>query len=581
MPRCAGVGGPQAFLVVAVAVLVSLAGLLATGSLAGATTNLAKVSGQGSTYAALAFQQWIAGVQTADGLNVNYTATGSPAGLSAYAAQTTTFAGTEAEFSELYSTTPDVDAKVPRGFAYTPDVAGAVAVMYHVQSAGGTTVNYLHLTPLTIARIFMGYIKTWTSPTISAENPLPDGKDLVLPHEPITLDLRAGQSGTTALFYDWVKHSDPSQFTTWAKANGFSTTNRVWEVDDGYPGGFGQGPEFDNFTGSDEQAEAIAARTGLGSIGYDEFGYAFVYHDNVAWVENASGNWTQPYAKNIAAALKSAVLAPTTSQTLVGVYNSTTPEAYPMSAYSYILYQCAPTSTRPTCKEPYPSGATINTMSKFMRYIACTGQVKMATIGYSPLPADLSQFLANAIGYMSGQPPATLSASNCANPQFQGNLGVGATPPPDPIAVAITASAKSGGHAAATTGTSSAGNNGTGSSAAKKAAGGPGGSGTGSGTTTTTAPGAAAAVGSTGSGTESVGGGTSTYRPMDPAAYDGPATIGAAPPWPWVVLVLFLLLPVAWLTVLTGRRRRTGGAAESGSMPPGSTLPSRPGRDHA
>ena len=92
---------------------------------------------------------------------------------------------------------------------------------------------------------------------------------------------------------------------------------------------------------------------GLWSIGYDEFGYAKVYHDDVAWIENASGQWVQPYALNIAAALQTAVLAPDTSQTLINVYASTNPLAYPISAYSYILYQCAPTPTRPTCKSKY------------------------------------------------------------------------------------------------------------------------------------------------------------------------------------------------------------------------------------
>ena len=48
---------------------------------------------------------------------------------------------------------------------------------------------------------------------------------------------------------------------------------------------------------------------------------------------------------NIAAALQSAVLAPDTSQNLTGVYTSTNPLAYPISAYSYILVQCAPTPT--------------------------------------------------------------------------------------------------------------------------------------------------------------------------------------------------------------------------------------------
>jgi phosphate transport system substrate-binding protein len=593
--RRAAVGSLRSAVALATAVLAAFFGLVATGAVAGASSTLASVTGQGSTYAALAFQTWTQGAQVDDGLNVNYTSTGSPAGLSSYAVGTATFAGTEAEYTELYPNTPGANTKVPRGFAYTPDVAGAVAVMYHValNSTGSDPVTYLHLSPLTVARIFMGIITTWTSPTISKDN-----KGLVLPHEQIKLDLRSGQSGTTALFYDWVKHSDPSQYATWVGANGFPPPNeRVWEVDDGTsPGGFGHGgSQYNDLGGSDQQAEAIAAGTGLWSIGYDEFGYAFVYHDDVAWIENASGNWTQPYAKNIAAALKSAVLAPTTSQTLAGVYASTTPTAYPMSAYSYILYQCATTPTRPTCKGQYSSQGVINTMSKFMRYIACTGQVKMATIGYSPLPADLSQFLANAIGYMTNSAPETLTASDCDNPQFKGNLGVGATPPPDPTVgkTSLGSGPGGGGSSSSSSGGGSGASNASSSSAASSTSGSSvssggsasQGSGTGHaasgtsaagthGATTTTAAGVAAAVGSTKAGTQAVGGGTTSITP-DPVVYRGPATVGPSPPWPWLVVVLLLLIPVAWVTVSLSRRRRTtqasgsdGTSSGTSSVPP-------------
>ena len=559
-------------LAVIVAMAAVVAGLLATGAVASASTTLSPVNGQGSTYAALAFTTWTEKAQD-QGLNVNYTPTGSPQGLSAFTQNTATFAGTEGEYSELYPDTATANTRVARGFAYTPDVAGAVAIMYHVAltSAGKVAVTYLHLSPLTVARIFMHIITTWTSPTISKDN-----KGLVLPREPITLDLRSGQSGTTALFYDFVKHADPSQFATWANNNQFPTASRVWDVVT-TPSGFGKGPGFESFSGSDQQAESLSAPSGLWSIGYDEFGYALQYNDDVAWMENASGNWVLPYAKNIAAALKSAVLAPTTSQTLSGVYTSATPTAYPASYYSYILYQCAPTPTRATCKKPYASQGVMNTMAKFMRFVACTGQVTMANIGYSPLPAQLAQFMANAIGYMTGQPAETLSASNCADPQFKGNLGVGATPPPDPTKSVTklgtgprgTSSSSTGGGATTGSGTSSSASGST-SASSGTTSGGSGGGAAGStgsvaasGATTTTAVGGVAAVGSTGSGAQAVGGGSTDYRANDPVAYDVPAVTGATAPWIWLLIVLLLLLPVAWLTF--GRRLRRSGPQPAAS----------------
>ncbi len=126
--RCVRPAIPALALVL-VAVLVLL---VDAGAPAGAAN--APANGQGSTYAALAFQQWTQSVQN-QGLNLNYTATSSPAGLEAYGQNTADFAGTEAEFSELLPGSP---VNVPRGFEYTPDVAGATAIMYNVSlSASG------------------------------------------------------------------------------------------------------------------------------------------------------------------------------------------------------------------------------------------------------------------------------------------------------------------------------------------------------------------------------------------------------------------------------------------------------------
>jgi phosphate transport system substrate-binding protein len=540
-------------------VVASSSVLLLVGTGAAGATTYAEINGQGSTYAALAFQTWTESLQR-QGLNVNYTATGSPAGLTAYSQNTADFAGTEAEYSELYADTPHgtPNQRVPRGFAYTPDAAGAVSIMYHVAitATGRDVVTYLHLSPTTIAKIFIGQIKNWDSPTISADN-----KGLVLPNKPINVDYRSGQSGTTALFYDFVKHEVPTQFTPWAQHCGFNPTYRVWQITDCSDGAtFAQ---QSSWSSSDQQAQFVSSSAGLWSIAYDEFGYAKVYNDDVAWVENASGNWVQPYATNIAAALASAVLAPTTSQTLAGVYTSTNPLTYPISAYSYILYQCASTSTRPTCKGPYTSTGVMNTMAKFMRYVACTGQINMAQIGYSPLPTQLSQFLANSIGYMTGQAPVQLAPTNCANPQFKGgSLGVGSSPPADPTAgvASLGPGPGSGGSASSGSGAASSGAAAS-TSAAGKASSAHG--------TTTTAP-----AGVAGGSTASVGGGSgaSTWLKTDPTADVGPPP-GGVPPWALVALVIILLAPVAILTRV-GRRRRV---AASASQRPGSGPAGPPG----
>ena len=387
--------------------LVLLAVVIATSvpivlASAAAAAPLTAVTGQGSTDAALAFSQWIADT-TSMGLNVNYTATSSVAGLQAYADNTADFAGSEAEFSSLGPT------DVPRGYAYAPDLAGGTAVMYNVEDTAGRAVSSLHLSRLTVAKIFSGIITNWDDPAISADN-----KGLVLPNHPITVVGRSGQSGATALFYDFVDQTDPTDFAQWAASNGFNPSSRVLEID--------QGPEtasWQFYSGPDQQAEAISSPGGIWSIGYDEFSYAKIYNDNVAWIQNQSGNWVLPQAGNITAALQSAVLAPDTSENLDGVYTSMDPAAYPISNYSYFVYQCAPSADTPTCVTPYADPGQINTLAQFMRYIACAGQVKMPEIGCAALPPQLSQLMGDAIGSMTGQPAEQLTAQNCANPEFQ------------------------------------------------------------------------------------------------------------------------------------------------------------------
>jgi phosphate transport system substrate-binding protein len=399
--------------VVAGIILVALLFCIPTS--AGATP--AAVNGSGSSYVALAMQEWVAAGQTS-GLKINYLATGSPAGLTAFGQNLIDFAGTEAEFSALQS-----GAEPARGYQYVPDVAGAIATMYNVSDTAGRKVDYLHLSRRTAARIFTGDICSWSDPAIKDDN-----KGLVLPDKQINVVYRGGQSGTTALFYDFVAHVAPDIFGPWAAKNQLPTNVRIIQLDSSP----GFACKTQAFQGSDQIAQYIGSAAGAWSIGYDEFGFAKTYKVPAAWIQNASGAWVQPYSPNISAALEGATLRPDLSQELSGVYNSPNPAAYPISAYSYLVTQCAPTADRPTCKGAYTNPGVTETLSTWMRYIACDGQINMAAIGYSPLPPNLSQEIANSIARMQGTAPEKLTPANCSNPRFAGNVGAAA--PPDPLA---------------------------------------------------------------------------------------------------------------------------------------------------
>ncbi|MEI7592500.1 MAG: substrate-binding domain-containing protein [Actinomycetes bacterium] len=474
----------------------------------------AAVNGSGSTYVGLAMQQWVADGQT-NGLKVNYSPVGSPPGLSSFAQNLTDFAGTEAEFTALNGTNPT------RGYQYVPDVAGAIAVMYNVPDKAGNKVDYLHLSRRTVARIFTGDISNWNDPAISADN-----KGLELPDHPITVVYRGGQSGTTALFYDFVQNVAPDIFNPWAARNQFPTAVRIIQLDSSP----NFAPRTQAFSGSDQIAQFIAGGAGQWSIGYDEFGFAKTYHASSAWVQNGHGDFVQPYAPNISAALEGAKLRPDLSQELAGVYNSMNPLAYPISAYSYIVTQCATAADRPTCKGSYANPGVTETLSKWLRYIACDGQVNMAAIGYSPLPTNLSQEVANSIARMQGNGavPEKLTAANCANPRFQGQLG-GDVSPPDPLAKVTSLGSANGGASAGGSSTS----NGTSSDAASSDA----------------ALSQDAAAGQPGS-VKAAGGGSGHYEQAMPVLYDRPAPT-SSPLVPAAVLIGALAIPA----VILGRRR--------------------------
>ena len=490
---------------VALAVFLGLA--LAAVAPAGAVP--ARVNGQGSSYVALAMQQWVADAQT-QGLQVNYLPTGSPAGLTAYGQSLADFAGTEAEFSAL--STPQAGDQ--RGYQYVPDVAGAISVMYNVQDTAGRKIDYLHLTRRTIARIFTGDISRWNDPAISADN-----KGLVLPDQPINVVYRGGQSGTTGLFYDFVQNVAPDIFNPWAARNQLPTAVRIIQLDSAPQ----FAPKTQAFQGSDQIAQFIGSGQGLWSIGYDEFGYAKTYDVQSAWVENASGQWVLPYAENISAALEGATLRSDLSQELSGVYNSANPLAYPISAYSYMVTQCTSSPERPTCKEAYSNPGVGETLAIWLRYIACEGQVNMARIGYSPLPPNLSQEIANSISRLTGQPAEQLTQANCANPRFGGSVGDGGAPPPDPLAGVVSIGDGSGVIAGAST-----------------------------------AGGDATAVATSGeaSATKSAGGGSADWRKATPVAYVGPA-IPSSSSLGLVVLVGLMLVPMLFGVVRFRGRRST------------------------
>ena len=112
------------------------------------------------------------------------------------------------------------------------------------------------------------------------------------------------------------------------------------------------------------------------------------------------------------------------------MYSNPEANAYPISAYSYLVAPCNPAlaaaqhfnCTGPQGSSTYPSDKG-SELGQFVSFLACAGQVKMAELGYSPLPTNLVQEDFDAVGRLTGgrQPPPPTPAT-CQNPDVTGVL---------------------------------------------------------------------------------------------------------------------------------------------------------------
>jgi len=413
-------------IVVTVSLGVGMAAALATAarlpaSVAGASGPT--VTGSGSSWAALALDQWVADVSGT--LNVSYSTTSSVLGLNAFAQGQVDFG-----VSEIGYSTGQADDVPPPGdtYQYLPAVGGADCLMYNLTDATGS-VSSLHLNSSVLVGIFTGQITSWSDPAIAALNP-----GASLPDTPITVVYRTEAAGDNYVFSDYLQTEQPGAWNAYtAKLGTAPGPQAIWPV----PQGSGNYAPY-NFSswigedGSDNASNYVAGSNG--SITYVETGYATEHNMPCASVFNNAGDYVQPSETNDAIALQNDQLQPDLEQNLTGVFNSPQPTAYPISAYGYFITQEGQT--------PAAIGSVLGT---FLKFVSCQGQRQAGQLGYTPLPPNLVQDDFDAIRRINGAPdPGTVDATNCPNPYVTGSLAPVAGPTVIGQAPSTTAAPASG-----------------------------------------------------------------------------------------------------------------------------------------
>jgi phosphate ABC transporter phosphate-binding protein len=450
------------------------------------------INGTGSSYAAVAINQWVAQVASLYGDNVNYSTSASVIGLNEFALNQVDFGASEIGYS-----TGQANNVPPSGYSYQylPDVAGAICLDYNVQSQTGQQITTLKLSSDLIAKVFTGAISSWNNPAIAAENP-----GLALPSSPIVVAYRTDASGDNFLFSNYLNTVQQAQWGAFTQAlTAPAGAQALWPTPPS--GARSVGPyNFGNWNGvSGSDIASGYVFNNVNSITYVETAYAILHHDPCIAIQNASGAYVMPSRDNDATALLSDQLQPDLEQLLTGVYLSTQPTAYPISAYSYLI-------TGVGSEVPADKAAVL---AQFVRFIACQGQQSAGQLGYSPLPPNLVQADFDAVQRITGIALPAPTAQNCLNPYIDGqipllgepNISTTASGPTSAGAVAagpITTTTGAGAAAgAAANGGHGSGGAGSNTAGAGSGSGSGPGSATGSGsaaqalaaaTTTTTAP---------------------------------------------------------------------------------------------
>jgi phosphate transport system substrate-binding protein len=306
-----------------------------------ASTRTGDISGAGATFPYPVYAKWGDTYKKMTGVGLNYQSIGSGGGIKQIQAKTVLFGATDVPLSAA-----DLDKS---GLVQFPTVMGAIVPIVNVDGAGPSG---LVLDGPTLARIFLGQVKSWDDPAIKALNP-----GLVLPRQAITVVHRADGSGTTFNFTNYLSKVSPE----W-KAKVGEGTAVEWPVGIGAKG--------------NEGMASNVAQT-KGSIGYAEYGYVRQNRLAFSKMVNADGYTVSPAPATIQAAAANADWTSTPGFGLI-LSNQPGAQSWPMAAASFILIHKQPQD---------PAGAA--ELLKFFDWAYTSGNKAAEDLDYVPMPASV------------------------------------------------------------------------------------------------------------------------------------------------------------------------------------------------
>ncbi|WP_132993095.1 phosphate ABC transporter substrate-binding protein PstS [Gordonia zhaorongruii] len=327
-------------------------------SACGSGSDAATVTGEGSTAQQKAMEVFSEALADGDKVNLDYTGSGSGAGIKKFLAGEVDFAGSDSPLKD----DEIAQAKERCGGNeawHIPLVAGPVAVSYNLPG-----VDKLVLDSKTLAKIFDSKIKKWDDAAIKAQNP-----GVELPSTPIIPVHRSDSSGTTDNFTKYLNAAAPQEWP--------------YEHSKEWAGHGGSGASKSTGVGD-------TVKKTEGAITYVEWGFATENDLGVAQIDFGAGA-TELTPETAGKALDSVKFTKPGSKDLVvdteGLYGMSEPGAYPLLLTPYEI----------VCSTGYDDAKISESLKTAFSEILDNGQEGLPEAGYVPLPEKFKQTLRGTI----------------------------------------------------------------------------------------------------------------------------------------------------------------------------------------
>jgi phosphate transport system substrate-binding protein len=335
----------------------------AVGALAAASTiaaAAADISGAGATFPYPIYAKWADTYKKETGVGLNYQSIGSGGGIKQIQAKTVTFGASDMPLK--------AEELQKAGLVQFPTVLGGVVPVVNLD---GIAPGDITIDGPTLAKIFLGEIKTWNDPAIQKLNP-----SVKLPSQAIAVVHRSDGSGTTFIFTDYLSKTSAD----WKSKVGANTAVE-------WPVGIGA-------KGNEGVANNVAQTKG--SVGYVEYAFAKQNKLTSTKLVNKDGKAVAPTADAFQAAAASADWNGTPGFGVI-LTNEAGANSWPISGATFILIH----------KQPQDPAAASEAL-KFFAWAYAKGGKMAEDLDYVPLPAKvvaaIQKVWASEIKDASGKP---------------------------------------------------------------------------------------------------------------------------------------------------------------------------------